>query len=269
MTRTVTYPAVERAGPISIIIPAYNEAARVGRVLDAATHLPYVTQIIVVDDASDDDTAGVVRHWQRRHPRIELVGLHQNHGKAGAIAQGLQHATQDTVTFLDADLSGLTPDHIRRLVEPVRHGHCAMTIGLFHDGRPSTDLTHRVLPYLSGQRCLRWPLFADINLLPDSGWSLETALSLHGWFYGHATRRVPLNGVTHAMRPEKQPGLRGYLSHVAMWWHIARYALRFLRNKGLASIVKRLRQTRSGDTYLPRRQRPRRRSEPLAGRYYL
>lgn len=269
MTRTAYYPAVRPAGPISIIIPAYNEAERVGQVLEAANNLPYVAQIIVVDDASDDNTAAVVRDWQRRHPRIELISLRQNHGKTGAIAQGLQHATQDILTFLDADLVGLTTEHIRKLVEPVRRGHCAMTTGLFHNGRPSTDLIHRVLPYLSGQRCLRWPLFEGINLLPDSGWSLETALNLHGWFYGHATRRVTLEGVTHAMRPEKQPGLRGYLSHVAMWWHIGRYVFRFVREKGLASIVKRLRQTQPGDTHLPRRQRPHRRSEPLTGRYFL
>ncbi|MFW6068740.1 MAG: glycosyltransferase family 2 protein [Chloroflexota bacterium] len=246
--------------PITVIIPAYNEADRIGTVLQAASQARYVTKIVVVDDGSEDATPTVVRRWQSRDDRIHLLQLEENQGKAGAINAGAEHAAGDIVVLLDADLSGVEPLHIERLVRPVRRGQCAMTMGLFQNGRPSTDVMHRYLPFLSGQRCLRWSLFKDSIGLPNAGWSLETALNLHAWFYGFATQEIPWHGVTHAMRPEKQPGLRGYFSHVIMWLHIIRYALSFGRSKGPKAIVDRLQHDRAPGHALPSRRRNR--SEP-------
>lgn len=247
--------------PITVIIPAYNEAERIGTVLRAASEARYVTQIIVVDDGSQDDTGAVVHDWERRDERIRLVQLEKNQGKAGAINAGAAHAAGDIVVLLDADLRGIEHQHIERLIRPVRRGRCAMTMGLFQNGRPSTDVMHRYLPFLSGQRCLRWSLFEDSISLPNAGWSLETALNLHAWFYGFATEEIPWHGVTHAMRPEKQPGLRGYTSHVIMWLHIVRYAFSFGRGKGVRALVDRLQHERAPVRTLPPHRR--KRSEPV------
>lgn len=240
MARMTHHSTAKPWEPITVIIPAYNEANRIGAVLQAASRARYITQIIVVDDGSQDSTATVVREWESRDARICLVPLEKNRGKASAINAGAEHAAGDIVVLLDADLRGIEPLHIERLVSPVRSGQCAMTMGLFQNGRRSTDVMHRYLPFLSGQRCLRWSLFKDSISLPSAGWSLETALNLHAWYHEYATEEIPWQGVTHAMRPEKQPGLRGYLSHVSMWAHIARYAARFLRNTGFSAVVERL-----------------------------
>lgn len=260
---TSTNPHVTRrsSAPITAIIPAYNEADRIGTVLRAVSETPYITRIIVVDDGSEDATVSVVRQWQERDERIHLVQLEENQGKAGAINAGAKHAEGDIVVLLDADLRGIEPLHIERLVRPIRRGQCAMTMGLFQNGRPSTDVMHHYLPFLSGQRCLRWSLFKDSLSLPNAGWSLETALNLHAWFYGFATEEIPWYGVTHAMRPEKQPGLRGYISHVIMWLHIIRYALSFVRGKGLRAIIERLQHHHTQSSPLPSRRR--KRSEPV------
>jgi glycosyltransferase involved in cell wall biosynthesis len=252
-------PLIARSSEsIAAIIPAYNEAERIEAVLSAATQVSLFSQIIVVDDGSSDGTPGVARQWQRRDPRIELVRLEKNQGKATAIATGAHQAAGDIVTLLDADLIGLEPGQIRQLIYPVLHRQCVMTLGLFRHGRPSTDVMHRHLPFLSGQRCLRWSLFEDIFRVPTAGWSLETALNLHAWYHQYPTRRIPLNGVTHAMRPEKQPGLQGYVSHVAMWVHIARYALHFVRDNGVGSILARLRESRPATAVFSLASGPRR-----------
>lgn len=270
MTETTDLAESRPQEPINIIIPAYNEAERIGNVLGAAIGVPYRARIIVVDDASSDDTAAVVRSWQRRDPRIHLVTLAENRGKTGAIAAGLEQAAGDIVTFLDADLSGLTSQHIEKLIEPVRRGECAMTIGIFKYGRTSTDVTHRYLPFLSGQRCLRWSRFEDVGLPADTGWSLEVALNLHSWFHQYEAHKVILEGVTHAMRPEKQPGLRGYTSHVAMWWHIGRYTLEFVEQQGVVPILNRLQDAGTGYDYLERPRDIARKTDPLlTGRPFL
>jgi hypothetical protein len=83
-------------------------------------------------------------------------------------------------------------------------GVLSVTIGLFDQGRWQTDLTHRLFPFLSGQRCLRWPLFRDLYDGSSSGWSFETALNLHRRFHHLRHEQVPLPGVTHVTRAEKK-----------------------------------------------------------------
>lgn len=242
MAHTSNHHRHRKSEPITVIIPAYNEALRIGHVIEAALQTPIVTHLVVVDDGSRDGTADVVSGWQRKDARVRLIRRKKNRGKAAAIALGGQQAAGDIVVLLDADLKGLTPQHIEALVNPVRRRECVMTSGLFREGRRSTDITHRILPFLSGQRCLRWSLFKDTLSLPSAGWSLETALNLHAWYQQYATRRVVWKGVTHAMRPEKQPGLRGYTSHITMWSQILRYTAQFMRRKGAGAIMTRLQQ---------------------------
>lgn len=86
---------------ITAVIPAYNEASRIGRVLRVLARLPALAQIIVVDDGSSDGTASLVR---RRFPRVELIILPANRGKAAAVAAGVRAAKSDYVLLVDADL---------------------------------------------------------------------------------------------------------------------------------------------------------------------
>lgn len=87
--------------PVSVVVPAYNAAATLGRALDsiAAQTLP-PTEVIVVDDASRDGTAAVAES----HPlKPKLVRHPTNRGGAAALHTGLETAQYDWVAFLDAD----------------------------------------------------------------------------------------------------------------------------------------------------------------------
>jgi len=92
---------------ISIVIPAFNEAARIGdsirKIEKFLETLPYQTDVIVVDDGSTDDTARIVRQLQ--FPRLRLIPNATNHGKGYAVKSGVLEATGDYVLFTDADLS--------------------------------------------------------------------------------------------------------------------------------------------------------------------
>ncbi len=211
--------------PITAIIPAYNEERTLGRVLSVVTQVEQIHQIIVVDDGSTDDTAAVAQTWQVQDSRVILHQMRCNGGKGGAMFAGARMAQNDLLLFLDADLLGLRPQHIQQLIQPVQDYTCAMTVARFKRGRWPTDLAHLFLPYLSGQRCLRWSLFRDLFQGETSGWSIEVALNLHAWQNGYPICRVPWLGVSHAMRPEKRRGLIGYGSHARMWWDIGRYVV--------------------------------------------
>ena len=93
----------------SIVIPAYNESARLGATLERV--LAYVraqrwnTEIIVVNDGSRDNTAEIVRSLAARDPALRLVENPGNRGKGYSVRNGMLHARGLVVLFSDADLS--------------------------------------------------------------------------------------------------------------------------------------------------------------------
>jgi len=93
----------------SIIIPAYNEAERLGKTLDRV--LAYVAsslrdvEIIVVNDGSRDSTPELVREYAKANPCLKLVENPGNRGKGYSVRNGMLNATGEVLLFSDADLS--------------------------------------------------------------------------------------------------------------------------------------------------------------------
>jgi glycosyltransferase involved in cell wall biosynthesis len=94
---------------LSIVIPAYNESARIehalDRVLSCVAEQGWDAEVLVVDDGSKDDTAAIVQRWMAKHPRLHLVQNPGNKGKGYSVRNGLLQAAGDIVMFTDADLS--------------------------------------------------------------------------------------------------------------------------------------------------------------------
>ncbi len=111
--------SILRASPmidatLSLLLPAKDEASNLPSVLDEAAHvLPRFFrdyEIIVVDDGSIDETAGVVRAAAARDARIRLVQHTVNRGHGDAVRSGLNAATGAYVLLLDADYQLRTAD---------------------------------------------------------------------------------------------------------------------------------------------------------------
>lgn len=94
---------------LSIVIPAYNEGARIEtaleRVMSAVETQGWDAEILVVDDGSRDDTAAIVQRWMQDYPRLHLIQNPGNRGKGYSVRNGLLQAAGDIVMFTDADLS--------------------------------------------------------------------------------------------------------------------------------------------------------------------
>jgi glycosyltransferase involved in cell wall biosynthesis len=119
---------------LSIVIPAYNEAARLGNTLPAV--VSYLrdnspdAEIIVVDDGSADDTAGIAREIFNNSGglRTSVISYKSNLGKGRAVRLGLLAARGDVALFSDADLS--TPiSEAPKLIEPIVNGQFDVTFG--------------------------------------------------------------------------------------------------------------------------------------------
>ena len=120
---------------LSVVIPAYNEAARLGNTLLAVVN--YLRQswpdaeLIVVDDGSSDHTATLAREVFDKHAaglRTSVITYQSNLGKGRAVRLGLLAARSDVALFSDADLS--TPiTEAPKLVDPIINGRFDVTFG--------------------------------------------------------------------------------------------------------------------------------------------
>ena len=118
----------------SLVIPAYNEAERIGQTLrDALGYLETTSpqsELIVVNDGSTDATARIVREVfaARTGVNARLLEHSPNRGKGAAVRQGLLAATTPIGLFSDADLS--TPiEEAPKLIEPIVAGEIDVAFG--------------------------------------------------------------------------------------------------------------------------------------------
>jgi glycosyltransferase involved in cell wall biosynthesis len=110
---------------LSIVIPAYNESARIEaaleRVLSCVAEQRWDAEVLVVDDGSKDNTAAIVEKWMAAHPRLHLIKNVGNRGKGYSVRNGLLQAAGDIVMFTDADLSS-PMEEAERLIAAIGDG---------------------------------------------------------------------------------------------------------------------------------------------------
>lgn len=206
---------------VTAIIPAYNEESRLPRVLEAVKAASLVDDILVVSDGSDDATYEVACRCQG----VRAIQLPHNLGKGGAMYVGACQTQSPILLFLDADLIGLKPEHVDRLVEPVLRGEADMTLGVFRGGRRATDLAQKLFPFVSGQRAIRRELFLQVPNVQNARFGVETQITRWAIRHRWQVQYVPLFGVTHPMKEEKLGRLRGTVARLRMYADIARILL--------------------------------------------
>jgi dolichol-phosphate mannosyltransferase len=154
-----------------VIIPTYNEADNIARVIDLVLAQDPPLSILVVDDNSEDGTAVVVRDVMETAPeRIDLIERGGKLGLGTAYLRGFRYALARDYRYvceMDADLSH-DPEDLPRLVEAVRTDEADLAIGS---------------RYVGGVRVIDWPL-------------PRLVLSYAAGIYTRAITRMPIRDVT-------------------------------------------------------------------------
>jgi len=206
----------EDMNSVAVVIPAFNEEARIMNVLQAAKASRFATEIIVVSDGSSDHTADVARSV----PDIKVIRLPYNQGKGAAMAAGVKQTKARYVAFVDADLGGLTGAHIDKIIQPLLEHRCEMCVGIFRGGKVLSNAAHTFTPYFSGQRAMRRDLFEGIPYIGDLRLGVEVAINNEVRRRRGRVLRVVLQGVSNCHKEQKMGLVKGIAARTKMYKEI-------------------------------------------------
>jgi len=215
------------------LIPAYNESERIVATVTAARSIPQVDRVLVIDDASADDTASIARSVG-----AEVLSLAHNSGKGAALDAGLAlvAADADVVLLLDGDLAESAAQGAL-LLGPVLDGTADMTVAMFP--RPTgkagfglvKGLAARGIARLGGGFVTQAPLSGQRALTRQTwetvtpfafGYGVEVALTVRALRAGLRVIEVPTT-MTHAATGRD---LAGFVHRGQQFLHVANALLR-------------------------------------------
>ena len=122
-------PAANNGIPLlSVLVPAYEEAATVEQVLRRVAELPMQTEIIAVDDGSRDQTPEVLARLAEELPGLRVIRHPENRGKSAAVRTAIAASRGSIVVVQDADLE-YDPGDLPRLLTPIMEGRADAVYG--------------------------------------------------------------------------------------------------------------------------------------------
>lgn len=196
---------------VSVVIPALNEEKTIAGVVAVARTHPQVDEVIVVDDGSTDDTAALAGAAGAR-----VVSLKKNGGKAQAMEAGVESAMNDIILFLDADLIGLTHEHIDRIIGPVINGSRDMHVGVHARHLFWLNKLLRIFPIIGGERAVRVSLWRSVPQRYKRGFEIEPALNYFSKQAGRGMSFEIIRGLKRVIKEKKRGVVRGFIARLWM-----------------------------------------------------
>jgi glycosyltransferase involved in cell wall biosynthesis len=218
-------PAAVPAPDISVCIPVFNEEDSIGPLLAAITAalepLGRQFEIVLVDDGSNDDTAGRLAGIAANDPRIVVVCFRRNYGQTAAMMAGIDYARGRYLVTMDGDLQN-DPADIPMMLDKLDDGF-DLVVG--YRVNRQDKLLSRKLP----SKVANW-MIGKITGLPvrDNGCSLKV-------YRADVIKRVPLYSDMHRFIPAMATPLGARVAEVGVRHHARRFGV---SKYGLSRVFK-------------------------------
>lgn len=198
---------------VSVVIPAFNEEKSIEHVISVVKEVKEITQIIVVNDGSTDNTEKIVSNIDG----VTLINHKVNKGKGSAMKTGLREVTGQIVLFLDADLSEINKSQVEAIIQPIIDNNADITKTKFkREAGRVTELTAKPLLQfffpelsfeqpLSGQFAAIKSFLDKIDLEKDYG--VDIGIVLDAEALGMRIQEVDIGDIVHEMSSLKELNL--------------------------------------------------------------
>lgn len=199
------------------IIPTFNEAENIARLIDKLISLPIGVDILVIDDGSPDGTAAIVRKKIKQYPqRVHLVEREGKLGLGTAYVKGFKYALEKKYLYIcemDADFSH-NPDDLPNLINEVRSGKADIAIGSRYSKGISIvnwPLSRLILSYCAnvyartitglpikdttaGYKCIRREVLEglDLDRIRSNGYAFQIEIHFRAWKAGFRLKEVSI-----------------------------------------------------------------------------
>ncbi len=226
------------AKKLSVIVPAFNEEATLALVVEKLLAVPYLHEIIIVDDCSTDGTAQVCELLMRRNPQVRSLRHASNSGKTAALKTGIAATTGDIVLVQDADLE-YDPAEIKEVIQPIVDGVADVVYGSRFLVRKAARvlyfyhfLANKGLTFFSnlltnvnlsdvetGYKAFRGEIIRDM-IITSSGFGFEIEVTAKVCKLRCSTYEVP---ISYYGRTYEQGKKIQFSDGVAAFWYVIRY----------------------------------------------
>ncbi len=202
--------------PYLVVMPTYNEAANLPRIVPAVLDRDERFQVLVVDDASPDGTGRIAERLARDHPeRVHVLHREGKQGLGSAYVAGFEWALArdyELIFEMDADFSH-DPDHLEDFVA-ASHDHDLVVGSRYLDGRVTVvnwPITRLLLSYFgtqyarivtglpvsdatSGYKCFRRSALEELDLerVASNGYVFQIELTFRAWKKGLSIGQIPI-----------------------------------------------------------------------------
>ena len=219
---------IENFKKVAAIVPAYNEESTVGNVLKTLKSAKGLNEIIVVSDGSTDQTAQISKSFG-----VKVLEGPEREGKGKAMRKGVKNTDAKIIAFFDADLIGLSPEHVSQLVQPILKGEAEMVVGI-RDRIGETPLfLLKIDPLLAfgGERALKREIFENLPERFSRGFEIETALNFYCQVNKIKVKYVKLKGLKMIIKEKKYGLIKGFWERLKMEEEMIKIRLSLLIHK--------------------------------------
>ena len=183
---------------ITAILPIFNEEKTVANVLSVLLKDEQLNEVVVVDDASTDNSLNIVKSFQS--DKLKIIHLEKNSGKSGAVKVAVKNLQTDILFFCDGDLHNFTNQHINQLLEPLKKGKYLMTVGIRDRGLIHNCFVKKFGPLITGERAMPYEIFkktmdSPFNNRLMEGYNMEIVLNNYCKKYNIPIIRMVSKGI--------------------------------------------------------------------------